>query len=219
MREDFLAAIIADPADDTKRLIYADWLEENGEGERAEFIRGQIENGLIVNKTVPWGDCKIKVPTWGVPKWLNNKDEMKSPIYWRRGFVYKFQAPLSIILEYGPRLCRTDPVEAVEVTDKEPLPVPRPAALGTNTPGFCWTDERNNFHFIQACLPDDIRKMCPGTYRQKNEAIAKLNAAVLATIRERASKPRNLSSEFADAVGRTVYNAYTSHEFTPLLSR
>lgn len=31
-----------DPADDTVRLIYADWLEEHGEPERAEFIRTQI---------------------------------------------------------------------------------------------------------------------------------------------------------------------------------
>ena len=38
----FLEAIIAAPGDDTPRLVYADWLEEHGEGERAEFIRVQI---------------------------------------------------------------------------------------------------------------------------------------------------------------------------------
>lgn len=42
-REAFLAAILSDPQDDTPRLIYADWLEENGEGERAEFVRVQVE--------------------------------------------------------------------------------------------------------------------------------------------------------------------------------
>jgi uncharacterized protein (TIGR02996 family) len=31
------------PADDTPRLVYADWLEENGRPERAEFIRLQCE--------------------------------------------------------------------------------------------------------------------------------------------------------------------------------
>jgi uncharacterized protein (TIGR02996 family) len=36
-----LAAIIANPDDDTPRLIYADWLDENGQAERAEFIRVQ----------------------------------------------------------------------------------------------------------------------------------------------------------------------------------
>lgn len=39
----FLRAIAADPADDTVRLAFADWLDENGEPERAEFIRLQIE--------------------------------------------------------------------------------------------------------------------------------------------------------------------------------
>ncbi|MCS6865742.1 MAG: TIGR02996 domain-containing protein [Gemmataceae bacterium] len=39
--EALLAAIIANPADDTPRLIYADWLEENDRVEEAEFIRVQ----------------------------------------------------------------------------------------------------------------------------------------------------------------------------------
>lgn len=41
--EALLAAIIRDPAEDTPRLMYADWLQENGHGERAEFIRVQCE--------------------------------------------------------------------------------------------------------------------------------------------------------------------------------
>lgn len=39
----FLAAIRETPEDDTLRLIYADWLDEHGQEERAEFIRAQIE--------------------------------------------------------------------------------------------------------------------------------------------------------------------------------
>jgi len=37
----FLRAICAAPEDDTARLVLADWLEEHGERERAEFIRVQ----------------------------------------------------------------------------------------------------------------------------------------------------------------------------------
>jgi uncharacterized protein (TIGR02996 family) len=37
-----LAAALAAPADDAPRLVYADWLEEQGDGDRAEFIRLQI---------------------------------------------------------------------------------------------------------------------------------------------------------------------------------
>src|SRR3982751_5290273 len=38
-----LRAVIDDPEDTAVRLVYADWLEESGEGERSEFIRVQCE--------------------------------------------------------------------------------------------------------------------------------------------------------------------------------
>lgn len=42
-RECFLAAVRRNPWDDTPRLVYADWCDEHGEPERAEFIRVQCE--------------------------------------------------------------------------------------------------------------------------------------------------------------------------------
>jgi uncharacterized protein (TIGR02996 family) len=42
-----LTAMAADPADDTVRLAYADFIEEKGESERAEFVRLQVELGRI----------------------------------------------------------------------------------------------------------------------------------------------------------------------------
>lgn len=41
-RTALLAAILAEPWDDFHRLAYADWLEEAGDGARAEFIRVQL---------------------------------------------------------------------------------------------------------------------------------------------------------------------------------
>jgi uncharacterized protein (TIGR02996 family) len=38
-----LPAILADPEDDTPRLVCADWLEEHGDAERGQFIRAQCE--------------------------------------------------------------------------------------------------------------------------------------------------------------------------------
>src|SRR5437763_14959052 len=38
-RDAFLRAIWDRPHDDAPRLIYADWLDEHGDPERAEFIR------------------------------------------------------------------------------------------------------------------------------------------------------------------------------------
>src|SRR5262245_43085265 len=42
-----LAAVLADPDDDAPRLIYADWLDERGQPERAEFIRLQVEHARL----------------------------------------------------------------------------------------------------------------------------------------------------------------------------
>src|SRR5258708_8901416 len=39
----FLDDIVAHIDDDTPRLVYADWLAENGHDDRAEFIRVQVE--------------------------------------------------------------------------------------------------------------------------------------------------------------------------------
>ena len=44
-RKQFLAAIRAAPDDDAPRLIYADWLEEQGETGRADFIRFGVAAG------------------------------------------------------------------------------------------------------------------------------------------------------------------------------
>jgi uncharacterized protein (TIGR02996 family) len=41
--QDFLAALEAAPDDDVTRLVYADWLEDQGQSARAEFIRVQCE--------------------------------------------------------------------------------------------------------------------------------------------------------------------------------
>jgi uncharacterized protein (TIGR02996 family) len=42
-QEGFLQAIRAEPNDDAHRLVYADWLDDNGDPDRAEFIRVQCE--------------------------------------------------------------------------------------------------------------------------------------------------------------------------------
>ena len=38
-----LAYVYQHPEDDSARLVYADWLEEHGDIERADFIRVQVE--------------------------------------------------------------------------------------------------------------------------------------------------------------------------------
>lgn len=54
-----MSAILADPADDTPRLIYADWLEEQGDADRAEFIRDCV--WMHANHT----DCPVRLSDLG----------------------------------------------------------------------------------------------------------------------------------------------------------
>jgi uncharacterized protein (TIGR02996 family) len=67
--ESFLRAIYDAPEDDTPRLVYADFLEENGEPERAELIRTQCErarsgrsaSGAVLTRARPAGSVAMRV--------------------------------------------------------------------------------------------------------------------------------------------------------------
>jgi len=48
-RDALIAGIAADPDNDLRRLVVADWLDEHGEPERAEFVRLQIEAGRLTD--------------------------------------------------------------------------------------------------------------------------------------------------------------------------
>lgn len=56
-RQAFLEAICREPAEDVHRLVFADWLDEHGEPERAEFIRVQCE----LARTDPFDGWECKV--------------------------------------------------------------------------------------------------------------------------------------------------------------
>jgi uncharacterized protein (TIGR02996 family) len=50
----FIARIREQPDDDLPRLVAADWLEEQGEAELAEFVRVQVELALLRNRHTNW---------------------------------------------------------------------------------------------------------------------------------------------------------------------
>lgn len=82
--EPFLRAICAEPEDDTVRLVYADWLDENGDPERAEFIRLQIAEQHEPRESVRANHLRVKHG----PQW---RSELACPGVdlgaFRRGFV------------------------------------------------------------------------------------------------------------------------------------
>lgn len=50
--EALLAAVLANPEEDLPRLVYADWLDDNGKADRAKFIRASIEFDRLPGR---WG--------------------------------------------------------------------------------------------------------------------------------------------------------------------
>src|SRR3954464_7715872 len=106
--EGFLQDILANPDDDAPRLIYADWLEEDGGAEgrdRAAFIRLQCERARL-----PEGDPKAArlktrerkllkphAAAWAPPLPVG----AKATPQFRRGFVEHVGLPLKGFLEHA----------------------------------------------------------------------------------------------------------------------
>jgi uncharacterized protein (TIGR02996 family) len=97
-RAGFLAAIIAEPEDDSLRLIFADWIEDHGEPERAEFVRVQLELARIGHMH-PLADDEDRRIISRAKKLRRREQELSrqhhlgihffacEEIHWSRGFV------------------------------------------------------------------------------------------------------------------------------------
>jgi uncharacterized protein (TIGR02996 family) len=116
----FLKAVIAQPDDDTVRLAFADWCDENGDEPRSEFVRVQVElargvedrhrrrhleirqRDLLIAHETEWVEplaeaLDLRPGVWG--GWV-----------FRRGFVEYFHVPATVINRHGERLARLTPV-------------------------------------------------------------------------------------------------------------
>lgn len=97
-REAFLNAIACHPADDAPRLIFADWLQENDDEDRAELLRQQV--ALALRK--PWEtgyttaelachELLARHPEWyaGLAAYMPQALELfhQQPLEFHRGFI------------------------------------------------------------------------------------------------------------------------------------
>src|SRR5260370_26451208 len=63
--EAFLQDIIAHPDDDAPRLIYADWLADHGQPERAEFIRVECRSAARPLTARKWAALRKRAEPLG----------------------------------------------------------------------------------------------------------------------------------------------------------
>ncbi|HVK17554.1 MAG TPA: TIGR02996 domain-containing protein [Fimbriiglobus sp.] len=121
-RDALLAAVIARPEDDLPRLVFADWLDEHGEHDRAAFVRAQIEAealpplhpdrepleefsaALLRTHRADWDR---ELPEWTT--WRGTK------VVYRRGFVAELITTPRRLLRDGHELFAVAPVHSVRL--------------------------------------------------------------------------------------------------------
>jgi uncharacterized protein (TIGR02996 family) len=149
-----LRAILADPSDETLRLVYADWLDENGEVDRAALVRVQIEldrfasDELVVSEQRllgPVGDrvCQRR-RDWALPECvLKEWPHDVGGWDWRCGFPEVWHCPLALWEAHGPALVSARPVRGVALIDRQP------ASFMSNPRAPRWTWFRDDSGWAQ----------------------------------------------------------------------
>ena len=129
----FIEAIRQNLDDDAPRLIYADWLEERGENERAEFIRVQCELARIagcscdtVRGLPKYGwclECSLKDRErellLAMPNEQHTMNRPSSGTWtwiWHRGFIDSITCTAADWLHHGDAILAEHPVREVRLT-------------------------------------------------------------------------------------------------------
>lgn len=115
-------AILAAPDDDAPRLVFADWLDENGEPDRAEFIRVQCRSARLPFYDPEYPRLVERAQelivrhrrAWRIPG-LTSRQEF------RRGFMETLALSPTEFLARAGDLFRQAPVRWVEFTEWAPI--------------------------------------------------------------------------------------------------
>jgi uncharacterized protein (TIGR02996 family) len=114
-RDALLRRIIDEPDADAPRLVFADWCEENGEPDRAEFIRAQIqlegmpeweperfdlEERSLDLLSAHWDEWTADLPAWA----------RQQPLTFRRGFVGEARMKAIRFRDSGDELVEAAPL-------------------------------------------------------------------------------------------------------------
>jgi uncharacterized protein (TIGR02996 family) len=135
-RDALLRAVCENPDDDTPRLVYADWLQENGDEARAEFIRLQVAIAAM-------SDGKAKQKKQAREKQLldAHKEQWAEPlkpyfayyyagiyahhyappVVFRRGFVESIAMDVETFRARGGEVFALAPVRELRVQDAQSL--------------------------------------------------------------------------------------------------
>ncbi len=135
-KQDWITAVCRDPHDDQLRLIFADWLDEQGtesDAKQAQFIRMDIEyenkfprsfrprNQFPVDLRNYWiehNTKRTKLGLDGCVEWYPTPISLIPVV--SRGFVGEVRCTQAAFLEHAKILFDRNPIEKVVLTDREP---------------------------------------------------------------------------------------------------
>lgn len=108
-----LAALLQSPDDESLRLVYADWLEDQGETERSEFIRVECELEHEVRHSERWRDLterQLQLIRRFKQLWTGEVKPLVSSCRFRRGFVELVTVSPEQFLNNAAELYQLEPV-------------------------------------------------------------------------------------------------------------
>jgi uncharacterized protein (TIGR02996 family) len=121
---ELLAAIITHPDEDTPRLIYADWLQENGDEDRAEFIRlnCKLLRKWKMNVRDPKDPDCVRMEALERQHgeaWLRRMPKLPGVRWWCfwRGFPSIQVSDCTTVLKHAKKIWAAAPVERVDIND------------------------------------------------------------------------------------------------------
>lgn len=193
-----LRAILEFPAEDTPRLMYADWCDENNDPDRAAFIRAQIElarlpvcdveGGIHCDTcSLPTGRyrytkrcrgevCKLRVKEYYSSRqhivwdWTNG---IPRGTYerWGRGFVFDVQLSADEFAPHAGKILSAHPVTRVRLRDRVPIDGSawsRGHAVVRPRGGFARPRRLTTEQIEQAAIPSVIFDHLPGVDQYMN---------------------------------------------------
>jgi uncharacterized protein (TIGR02996 family) len=118
-REAFLQAILEAPEDDAPRLVFADWLEDNGDPLRADFIRTQCRLAATdeddpQRRELQRREYELLADHWG--EWAAPFVGRVSRWQFRRGFVEQIKCDAGQFLKQAKRLLALAPVRDLHLS-------------------------------------------------------------------------------------------------------
>jgi uncharacterized protein (TIGR02996 family) len=128
-REALLRSIIAAPDDDLPRLVFADWCDEHGDPERAEFVRTQVEfarksrhaegvdNRLGKHSVELWAEHR--------KRWLAELPVIRGATWFDafyRGFVERVSVSSDEVLMTHADILDTSPIQHLTVGELRGVP-------------------------------------------------------------------------------------------------